>query len=362
MTETARPVQPRSTPSKAPDMPGGSLSGGDKSPAVRMYEMLYSSMVSQLLIVAADLGLADQVSLGPRSVADLAAATDTHPGALYRAMRALASVGVFTEVEPRVFGATALSETLRSDIDGSMRDLARYVGLPARQQAFAGVGHSVRTGTPAFDHVHGMSWWEYFAAHPELGTLFNRAMGTMSRRINSEVLASYDFADVDHLVDVGGGQGHLVALLTQRYRNLSAVVFDLPRVVPEAQEVVSRAGVSDRVRCEGGDFLESVPAGGDLYIISWTLHDWNDEDATQILRNVAQVLPRNGVLLVIDEVPPTDDSPHFGKFEDIVMLTLLNGHIRTEDELTPLFHDAGLRIREIRDTPSPTSVIIAELA
>lgn len=342
-----------------PDMPGGALSGTGKPPAVRMYEMLYSSLVSQLLVVAADLGLADEVAEGPRSVDALAAATGTHRSSLSRVMRALASVGVFTEVEPRVFAQTPLSETLCDDVHGSMRDVARYVGLPARQRAFAAVAHSVRTGEPAFDHVHGMTWWEYFAAHPEIATLFNRAMGTMSRRINSEVLTHYDFTGVRHLVDVGGGQGHLAAMIAQRYPELTAVVFDLPRVVPEAEEVVRRANVADRVRCEGGDFLESVPPGGDLYIISWTLHDWGDDDAVRMLTNVRRVLPPDGTLVIIDEVPPTDDSPHFGKFEDIVMLTLLRGHIRTEAELVPLLRSAGLRLCEIRSTPSPTSVIIA---
>ncbi|MGI5119474.1 methyltransferase [Marinactinospora thermotolerans] len=342
-----------------PDMPGGVLGGGDRPPAVRMYEMLYSSLVSQLLVAVADIGLADELTAGRRPVRELAAATGAHPGALYRVMRALASTGVFAEVEPEVFEHTPLSRTLCSDEQGSMRDVARYVGLPARQQAFANVSHSLRTGEPAFDHVHGKSWWEYFGEHRELATLFNRAMGTMSRRINSEVLEHYDFGGVRHLVDVGGGQGHLVSLIAQRYPDLTAVVYDLPRVVPEAREVIQGAGLEDRVRCEGGDFLERVPGGGDLYVVSWTLHDWDDADAERMLANIGRAMEPGGTLLVIDEVPPSNNSPHFGKFEDIVMLTLLRGHIRTEDELVPLFRRAGLRISEIRSTPSPTSVIVA---
>ncbi|TQN28279.1 hydroxyneurosporene-O-methyltransferase [Haloactinospora alba] len=342
-----------------PDMPGGALSTAETPPDVRMYQMLYSSIVSQLLITAAELGLPDELTGGPRPVGELASATGTHRDSLYRAMRALASTGVFTEVEPGVFGQTPLSETLCSDVNGSMRDVARYVGLPERQRAFAAVTHSVRTGEPSFEHANGAAWWEYFAERPELGTLFNRAMGTMSRRVNSEVLDTYDFTGVRHLVDVGGGQGHLAAEIAQRHPDLTAVVLDLPRVVPEAEEVVRRAGVADRVRCAGGDFLEAVPEGGDLYVISWTLHDWNDEDATRMLSNVRRAMAPDGALVVIDEVPPAGDSPHFGKFEDIVMLALLHGRIRTERELDPLFRTAGLRLDEIRDTPSPTSVLIA---
>ncbi|MFD0773137.1 methyltransferase [Streptomonospora algeriensis] len=342
-----------------PDMPGGALSGTDRPAAVRMYEMLYSSIVSQLLVAVADLGVADELAQGPRPVEELARATGTDAGALYRALRALASTGVFTEAETGVFEQTPLSDTLRTAAEGSMRDVARYVGLPARQQAFANVAHSLRTGEPAFDQAHGQSWWQYFGEHPELATLFNRAMGTMSRRINSEVLEYYDFTGASRIVDVGGGQGHLASLLAQRHPRATAVVYDLPRVVPEAEEVVRRAGVADRVDCVGGDFLERVPEGGDLYIISWTLHDWADAEAERLLANVRAVLPPDGVLLVVDEVPPAGDAPHFGKFEDIVMLTLLRGHIRSEEQLRPLFSGAGLKIGEIRHTPSPTSVIIA---
>ncbi|KIH97696.1 methyltransferase [Streptomonospora alba] len=327
-----------------------------------MYEMLYSSLVSQLLVVAVELGLADALADGPRDVDDLAEAAGAHPGALYRAMRALASVGVFTETAPRTFGHTGLSETLRGDAESSMADLARYVALPARQRAFGAVGHSVRTGHPAFDHEHGMSWWEYFAADPAIATLFNRAMGGMARMVNSAVLESYDFGRCRHLVDVGGGQGHLVAMIAQRFPDLTAVVFDLARVVPEAEAVVAEAGIGGRVRCEGGDFLEAVPAGGDTYVVSWTLHDWDDADAVRILANIRAVLPPGGEVVVIDEVPPGGDAPHFGKFQDIVMLTLLKGRIRDAREWAPLFERAGLHLREVRATSSPTSVLVAERA
>ncbi|MDA2811421.1 methyltransferase [Nocardiopsis sp. RSe5-2] len=341
------------------DMPGGALSGAGRPPAVRMYEMLYSSLVSQLLVAVAEAGVADQVEEGPLGVAEIAERTGTHPDALQRVLRALASTGVFRETQAGVFGQTPLSRTLCSAQEGSMRDVARYVGLPARQSAFAAVGHSLATGEPAFPHVQGRTWWEYFAEHAELATLFNRAMGTMSRRVNSEVLEYYDFSRARSLVDVGGGQGHLAVLIAQRYPRLRATVYDLPRVVPEAEEVVRRGGVADRVHCVGGDFLESVPEGGDHYVISWTLHDWDDGDAARMLANVRRGIADGGTLLVIDEVPPVGNAPHFGKFEDIVMLTLLRGRIRDEEALRKLFAGAGFEIAEVRTTASPTSVIVA---
>ena len=339
-------------PTPAPEAP----------PAVRMYEMLYGSITSQLLIVVAELGVADHLVDGPRPVAELAADVDAHPCALYRALRALASVGVFTEVAPRVFGPTPLADTLRSDAPGSLRDLARYVGLPARQAAFAGLGHSVRTGRPAFDFVHGTDWWTWFRAHPELSTLFNGAMGAMARSVNGVALDGLDLARTRKVVDVGGGQGHLVARLLRSWPRLRGVVFDLPHVVPEAEKVLAAEGpdVADRAECVAGSFLEEVPAGGDLYVLSWTIHDWDDDDAVTILRNVARAMGPAGTLLVIDEVLQPGDDPHFGKFEDIVMLALLTGRVRTEAEFVALFDAAGLRLAEVLPTAAPTSVIVVK--
>lgn len=330
-----------------------------KPPAVRMYELLYSSLVSQLLIAVADLGVADAVGDTPRHVDELAKATSSDPHALYRALRALASVGVFTETEPRHFGLTPLAETLRSDQPGSMRDLARYVGLPERQRSFGALAYSLRTGKPSFDHVHGQDWWGYFAAHPELASLFNSAMSSMAQMVNGATLDTYDLSDVEVLVDVGGGKGTLVATLLERYPRMRAVVFDLPRVVPEATAQLSAAGFADRAQCVGGDFLREVPKGGDVYVLSWTIHDWDDEDAVTILRNIREAMGERGRLVVIDEVVPEGNAQHFGKFEDIVMMSLLTGQVRTEAEFVTLFERAGLRHVETRSTTSPTSVIVA---
>jgi predicted O-methyltransferase YrrM len=345
---------------ESPDTDAIDLHHGTDAPApVRMYEMLYSSLVSQLLGAVAELGVADAFDGEPRHVDELAERTGSDPGALYRALRALASVGVFTEVAPRTFALTPLAATLRSDANGSMRDLARYVGSAERQAAFSSLAYSLRTGKPSFDHLHGTDWWSYIGTRPELSALFNNAMGTMARMVNAGTLQAQDLSDARRLVDVGGGKGLLVTTLLQRYPDLSAVVFDLPHVVAEAAEVIRAAGLEDRAECVAGNFLESVPEGGDVYVLSWTLHDWNDRDAVTILRNIRTAMGDTGQLIVIDEVLPDGDTPHFGKFSDIVMLSLLNGQGRTEAEFARLFEAAGLRHKETRATPAPASVIVA---
>ena len=330
---------------------------GTASPSVQMMRLLYGSLVPHLVTVVAELGVADLVADQPRPVAELAASTGTNPDALYRVLRTLAGQGVFTEVAARTFGLTPLAATLRTGGSGSLRDYARYWGLPERQRAFAELGYSVRTGRSSFAHVHGIDWWSHLAANPQQGALFNDVMGYLARQLHAAAIEAYDLSDVRRLVDVGGGHGHLVATIVRRYPGLSAVVFDQPHVVAGAEAV--RAEVGDRVEFVGGDFFDSVPAGGDVYVLSMVLHDWSDVEAAAILGNVRAAMDPAGRILVIDTVIPDGDTAHFGKLMDIVMLVCQTGRERTEAEFVALLESAGLRHIETRATSSPTSVIVA---
>lgn len=332
---------------------------GTAPPSVQMMQLLYGSLVAHLVTVVAELGVADLVADQPRPVEELAGSTGTNPDALYRALRTLAGQGVFTEVTPRTFGLTPLAATLRTGGSGSLRDYARYWGLPERQRAFAELGYSVRTGRSAFAHVHGIDWWSHLAANPQQDALFNDVMGYLARQLHAAAIEAYDLSDVRRLVDVGGGHGHLVATIVRRYPGLSAVVFDQPHVVAGAEVVLAEAGVGDRVELVGGDFFDSVPVGGDAYVLSMILHDWSDVEAAAILGNVRAAMDPTGRILVIDTVIPEGDTAHFGKLMDIVMLACLTGRERTEAEFAALFESAGLRHAETRTTSSPTSVIVA---
>lgn len=332
---------------------------GTASPSVQMMRLLYGSLVTQLVTVVAELGVADLVADRPRPVAELAASTDTDPDALYRVLRTLAGQGVFTEVTARTFGLTPLAATLRTGGSGSLRDYARFCGLPERQRAFAELGYSVRTGHASFEYANGIDWWSHLAANPQHDALFNDVMGYLARRFHTAVIEAYDLSDVCRLVDVGGGHGHLVAAIARRYPGLSAVVFDQPHVVAGAEAVLADAGVGDRVGLVGGDFFDSVPAGGDVYVLSMVLHDWNDVEAAAILSNVRAAMDPAGRILVIDTVIPDGDVAHFGKLMDIVMMVFQTGRERTEAEFAALFESAGLHHAETKATASPSSVIVA---
>jgi len=328
-------------------------------PRVQLLQMLSGSLTTQLLAVSAELGLADLVGDRPRQVQELAELTGTDTDALYRILRALAGRGVFSEVAPRTFGLTPLAEALRTGAPGSLRDMARFCGLAEGQRAFAELLYSARTGRPAFDRVFGVDWWSHLAAVPEHAQLFSDAMGSLARQFHAAAVDSYDLGQVRRLVDVGGGHGHLVATILRRYPGMTAVLFDRPDIVRRAVEVLAAHEVADRVEIVGGDFFESVPEGGDAYVLSAVLHDWDDAAASRILRNIRKVMATSGRILVIEGVLPTGNAPHFAKTLDIIMLSLVGGRERTAEEFATLFATAGLQHLETRTTRSPCSVLVA---
>jgi ubiquinone/menaquinone biosynthesis C-methylase UbiE len=337
------------------------LLGEAEMPApVAVLRLLYGGLLAQLLAVAAELELADLVADGPVPADRLAARTGTDPRALYRVLRALASAGVFTETAPGTFGTTALAATLRRDGAGSLRDLARLVGSAETHTTMAALTYSVRTGRPAFDQAYGADWWSYLAHHPDLAQIFHGAMGGAARAARAAAVEALDLSDRRCLVDLGGGHGYLVADLLHRNPTLTATVFDRPEVVTGAPKVLAEAGVADRATAVGGDFFAAVPAGADAYLLSWILHDWDDDVAAKILSTVRRAIAPEGRLYVLDTVLPPGDQPHPGKLLDIVMLAQHTGRERTDAEFRTLLHRTGFRHLETKTLEdAPTGVVVA---
>jgi hypothetical protein len=338
----------------------GECSASMMRPSAQMLEFHNGLTMAHLLSVLAEAGVADEVADGPLPVEELAKRTGTNADALHRVLRAVASKGVFTEVSPRVFGITPLGATLRSDAHDSMRELFRFQGHPCMLQAYAAIGHSLRTARPAFEHAHGASLYTYLEQRPDLTELFSGAMGNAARQLQRSALDAYDLSAARRLVDVGGAHGHLMADILSRYPHLKGVVFDQPHVVPGAVDVLTKAGVADRAETVGGDYLRDVPADGDVYTISHVLHQLSNAEAVTLLANVRSVMAPAGRVLVIDPVIPDGDVPHPGKFMDITMLILTQGRDRTELELADLFGQAGLRHVETLLLLDPSSLVVAE--
>jgi hypothetical protein len=285
--------------------------------------------VSQALHVAAALGLADLLADGPRSTDDLAAACGADPDSLYRLLRALASIGVVDAEPERHFALTELGEELRS-VPGSEHAHAVFIGRDYHWNAWSQLEHSVRTGEPAFQSVYGMSVWEYRAAHPEESAIFDRWMTANTESVNDAIAGTYDFSRFAHVVDVGGGRGSLLAATVAAYPDVQATLFDQAHVV-EGVEI-------DGVEVVGGSFFDSVPRGGNAYVLKWIIHDWGDDEAVAILRTCAAALDDDARVLLIER--DLDDPA--ASWLDLQMLVMLGGRERTEDEYAALFRAASL--------------------
>jgi hypothetical protein len=329
----------------------------DQRPALELRRLANGFQVTQAIHVAATLEIADLLADGPRSSDGLAAATGSDPDALYRLLRALAAVGVFREEEDRRFAQTELSEGLRSDAPDGIAGWAAFVGRPSYWQAWGNLLHSVRTGENAFRHVHGTDVWSYRAERPEENAVFNRAMQALTRSSNQALVEAYDFGRFGTIVDVGGGNGTLLALLLARYPSLEGVLFDQPHVVAGAGEALGAAGVADRCRVVAGSFFDGIPAGADAYVLKAIIHDWQDEESVAILRRCREVVPDSGALLVIERVlgPPNADAA--AKLSDLNMLVAAGGRERNLDEFESLFAATGFRLAGATPTGSGLSVI-----
>lgn len=324
-----------------------------------LHSMVIGFRVSAALSVAAHLGLSDQLAAGPRQIDDLATAVSADPATLRRLLRALASVGVYSEQADGAFANTELGEGLRSDVPGSLRPLARTLQDPALWSAWGHLTHSVRTGETAFEALHGIDVWTHRQGLPEQNAVFNDNMSAMSSLVADAVSASYDFSGVSSVVDVGGGQGVLLEAVLSRHPHLTGTVFDQAHVVADAPTPHASESVAGRWSAESGSFFEAVPAA-DAYILKSILHDWQDDQCVDILRTCRRSLERDGVVLVVETVLGRPGHEIIAAFSDLNMLVLPGGRERTEQEYAALFEAADLRLTDVVHTSSRMSVLEAQ--
>jgi hypothetical protein len=324
--------------------------------AFRMLGLAFGGLIAQAVYVAAKLGLADLLAGGPRTAEELAAASGAHPRSLARLLRALSSFEVFAERDDGRFELNALGATLRSDGPGSVRAAVIQAGDPTSARACVEMLHSVRTGTPAFDRVFGRPFFDYLAAHPESGAMFDAGMANFSDMENAPIAQSYDFSGARRVVDVGGGHGGFLAEILRANPTLHGVLYDQAQVVRDAP-FIHAAGVTDRCTIVAGDFFVSIPAGGDVYVLKRILHDWDDDTCVGMLRRCREAMGASGRVLVVDAVVPPGNDPHPSKVSDLLMLVVLPGRERTAVEFRSLFEDAGLALTRIVPTPTMLSIV-----
>lgn len=334
------------------------LAGARELPASAvMVQMLAGKFVSRALAVAAELGIADLLREGERSTADLAAAAGAHEPSLYRVLRALASIGVFTETGPRRFALTPLAECLRSDVPDSLRAMAQLWSIPMAWDAWRELSHCVRTGETGMQPLGIENPFTYLQQHPEQAAVFNDAMTQFSHQTAPAVAEAYDFSRLRKLVDVGGGHGYLLTTVLQQYPELRGVLFDLPQVIEGAHTVIGKSSAFGRCEVAAGNMFQSVPEGADAYMMKHIIHDWNDERCGVILGNCRRAMAPDGRLLVVDMVIPAGNDPFFGKLLDLEMMAIPGGKERTEEEFRALFAASGFELVKVHATAAPVSVI-----
>jgi SAM-dependent methyltransferase len=319
-------------------------------PQMSLDEMVNGARYTQLLYVAAKLGIADLLKNGPRSPDDLAQSIGANRRNLYRVLRALASLGVFAENRDGKFELTAKAEPLQSDVPGSLRATAIIYGEEWLYRPWGGLLDNVKADKPAFDRIFHMGFWEYLASNPEAGKAFDQAMTSRSARELTAVLSAYDFSSISKIVDVGGGQGQLISAILKANPDMRGILFDLPSVIEGSRGLLESEGVRDRCELVGGSFFESVPAGGDAYILQAVLHNWNDSNATVILQNCRRAMGDNGRLLIVDNVLSTGNESSPSKITNINMMVTLGALERTESEFRALLDAAGFRLTKVIPT------------
>jgi orsellinic acid C2-O-methyltransferase len=331
--------------------------------AVKLSAMISGYMISQVISVAAQLGLPDLLADGAMSGAALAKATETHDRSLIRLLRALVTLGLAEESEAGHFRITTLGALLRSEVPGSSRSLALLLGGESVWRAWAALLHTVRTGETAFQHIFGMNSFQYGALDPERAAIFDGYMAEVTRRSATAILAAHDFSNYRHIVDVGGGNGVLLSTILAAIPEAEGSVFDTRVGVEGARRRLKEAGVSQRCRIVAGDFFKEVPEGGDAYILKSILHDWDDDQAVAILKNCRRAMAAESTLVVLERALPESIERSAAHREivmmDVHMLVMTGGRERTAAEYAELFAAAGLIATGAQATASPFTILAA---
>lgn len=328
------------------------------SPPEVMRNLAIGYWMSRLVHVAAKLRLADLLKGGSRTVEDLASAADVQPQALYRLLRALASIGIFAETKGRRFKLTPLAATLQTGVPNSMHAWALMVNEHWMWESWKELLQGIKTGEMPFLKAHGVPIFQYLEHHPEDLEVFGESMSSISQAENPAIAAAYKFPKGRTLVDVGGGHGSLLAAILKANPSLKGVLFDQSAVIARAEndKHITAKGIAQRCRLESGNFFEGVPKGGDAYLMKYILHDWNDDECVKILANCRAAMNEKGKVLVVDNVVSAGNDPSWGKLLDIQML-IIGGRERTKQEFATLFASAGLKLNRIVPTKCPLSIV-----
>jgi hypothetical protein len=324
-----------------------------------LLDLIQGSVITQAIYVAAKLGIADILGEGPLGAGEIAERAGADPEATRRLLRALSGYSVFAEREDGRFELTPMAEALRDGAQDSMRGIALLMGHPTFWEEWAHLLSSVRTGEASMPVLRGMSPYEFLMANPEYAATFFQGMGSLSGPETEPVVAAYDFSRFGTIVDVGGGRGALLAGILQRAAGSRGILFDAPHATGDAAGVLEAAGVAGRCTIENGSYFESVPSGGDAYLLKHTLHDFTESQCLAVLKNIRDAISAEGSLFVIEYVLPGNNARHIGNIIDLWLMLLLGAKERTAGQYAELLAGASFSLARVVPTTSPVSIIEA---
>jgi hypothetical protein len=338
-------------------------SGPDAAPPsfTSVLSLFSGHAIVRAIAVVAELGIADALAAGPLTAGELARRCEAHEESLFRIMRALAAVGVFTQTSaPARFGLNPLSNWLRSDVPSSLRDFARVRGGEFCWDAWRTLGEASKTGKCAFELAHGTDFFDYLQQHPDAASVFNHGMRSLSSQVYGAVIRAYDFSRFRTLTDVGGGSGGFIAALLSAHPGLSGTLFERAAAIELSGEILRTGGVLDRCRCIAGNFFEAVPGGSEAILLSRVVHDFSDQDVLRILRNCHAALPRGGKLLIVEYVVTDDAEGTAAKLFDLHMLAYFGpARERTREEFEALLNASGFTLQQVVRSSASIAVIEA---
>jgi ubiquinone/menaquinone biosynthesis C-methylase UbiE len=325
-------------------------------PHAQLMQFILGKWISKPIYVAAELGIADILADGPKSVEDLACMSDTHPTSLYRLLRALAAVGIFSETNDGCFELTPMAECLKT---GIMRSVALMFHSDWHDKAWDNLLYGVKTGEAAFDYAYGMPLFDWFKENPSAAKIYNEANALKAASSHRVIVDAYDFSGINTLSDIGGGTGALMAEILNAYPSMHGVVADIASVVRQAKTEIQARGVDARCTCVDCDFFNEIPAGSDAYLMSHILHDWNDIQCQTILGNCHKAMQPGTRLLIVEAVIPAGNEFSIGKLLDLEVFVMGGGRERTEVEFRNLLESCGFQLSQVIPTEESISVLEA---
>jgi hypothetical protein len=333
----------------------------DFPPPIAMLRFLGGFRIARIIYVVAELGIADLLVDGAKTITELAQATETHELSLYRVMRSLASVGIFAEDDEGKFQLTPPAEFLRGDTLGSLRDAVKFLGQDWHWSTWGELPYSIKTGKPAFDHLYGQGLFEFYL-DPEMAKIASDSKVSISSRASNSLLANYDFSDTNTVVELGifAGAGSTIIPLLQANPQMQGILFDFASAIAAAKPAIEQAGLSDRCQLVAGECVKTVPSGGDTYVLMFVIHNWDDQQAVKILQNCRQGMTETSKLLLVEMIMPEGNEPFVGKLIDLEsLLTTPGGRERKENEYRDLLTKAGFEVARIIPTQTANSIIEA---